>query len=134
MVEYVNIPINVMGLDEKADPRQLEPGRLTIADNVEMRESGKLSRRRGYLRLPTAYAMDGNSLSDHGLFHRLATWRQQLVVLAHDRLLAVADRASATTVSAGVNSGLVNKGPVPRCSMASHIVATGGIYDVPAGG
>jgi hypothetical protein len=129
-----NRQVNFLGLDTKADPRQLEPGKLTQADNVEMQTSGMLNRRRGYLRLNTVTDVAGVDLGQHQLFHRLAVFGQRLVILAHDRIIAVADRASALSAPGTTTSSIINHGPIPRASIAAFHVCTGDVLgDVDAG-
>lgn len=126
-LNWQNVPVNFLGLDKKTDERQLEPGKLSQADNVEILQTGKLDRRRGYLRLNTVVDVAGTDLGQHQLFHRLAVYGQRLVILAHDRILAVADRNSALSAPSSTTSGIINHGPIPRASIAAFHVHTGNV-------
>lgn len=129
------IPINFTGLDQKFDERQLEPGKLARADNVEMLETGKLTRRRGYTRVVMQRTVDDQALDVfHVIYHRVGMLGQRIVVFGHDRLLALGERTSTLASFAATTSSLIDHGPVPRCSIAAFHVTTAGVEQQVIGG
>lgn len=120
------IQINLFGLDQKADPRALEPGKLERADNVEVIKAPALSLRRGYRRVNLDRTADNTDIRANGdlLFHRLVVFRNRLLVIGHTRVFAVTFPINTITVTGGTTS-ITDRGRVARCGVRSRVISTG---------
>lgn len=130
MLEKVTYDIELKGLSQHDDSRKTIPGTLTRADNVEVVKAGKLTIRRGYRIIQTARAKSATGTQTNvtvrtngdQLFHRLASWREGVVVLAHARIFAVVSRLSEIDVSTGNTTGIADHGRIARSGVRSRVI------------
>lgn len=122
---FQNVPIELQGLSQYDDDRKKVPGALERADNVEIVKAGALTVRRGYRRIHTERAAGDVAVRTAGdqLFHRVATWRDGVVVLGHTKLFAVVSRTSSIDVASGT-TGIVDRGRLGRSGIRSFVIAS----------
>lgn len=117
--------IELRGLHQRFDARKTIPGTLSRCENFEIVKEGVFTIRRGYRRINTSLAVDNVSVrvAGHQLFHKLAVWREGVVVMAHSRMFAVVSRLSDIVVTGGT-TGIADHGRIARSGVRSRVIAT----------
>lgn len=119
-VQWEAVEITLQGLDEKSDRASVPMGKLVTAENIVFEATGRLDKRRGYLRMQTTDDVVGGEIDPRNLFCAAATAGDELVVFALDRCYTVGSRADAID-----GAGLIDRGPAGRCMLEIQHVSTG---------
>lgn len=86
-VEFTDIELVLEGLEQKTDAKLTTPGKLIRATNVEFDKHGELNKRAGYTAPPIGSDIMG-AMADR-VFHRVGTYKDELLIFAHDHVYAV---------------------------------------------
>lgn len=124
MPRFESAPVDLLGLDEKTDPRHKAIGSLKVADNVVVDKKGCFKKRRGYSMIDlcssTIEAIGITGVDDSHV--GLATLGDELIVFGYDHLYSVVSYAGALAGSRAIRE----RGVWPRGNIGI-IDVTGGI-------
>lgn len=124
MPRFESAPVDLLGLDEKIDPRHKAIGSLKVADNVVIDKKGCFKKRRGYsmidLRSATIEAITDTEIDDAHV--GLATLGDELIVFGYDHVYSVA----SYTAGLGGSRAIRRRGKWPRGNI-SIVDVVGGI-------
>jgi hypothetical protein len=118
-VQYdtIQIPL-VRGVDEKSDTKVAQPPSLLQAINVEVDKTGKIQKRRGFMRVDTNDEVF-NSGDTERVFHHITTYDGELVMFGYDYLYAdVSKDASVQTSKSTVLRGRLIRSTVDVIDVA----------------
>jgi len=109
-VQYETIPIPfVRGLDEKSDAKFAQPPSLLEAKNCEIDKMGRISKRRGFLRIDVTNEAFNRSALER-VYHTVTTYQDELLVFGFDYASSIVSK----TEDVGDGRGAVRIGDVIR--------------------
>lgn len=119
-VQWQAVEVALQGLDQRTDRASVAVGRLVVCENVSF-EAGRLDKRRGYRRLQMVDDVEGDAIDPGNLWCGVATVDDELVIFGLDRMYSCGSPDDAID-----GAGLIDRGPLGRCTLTVHHVATGG--------
>ena len=109
MIQYQHMEITLEGLSELTTPIARPIGKLDIADNIEIRDTGALCKRRGYRYIDLSSAV--NIFDVDAVFTRVTNFSGRLLVFSYNYAIELGDRgAQLRGDDAAVYRGPCNRG------------------------
>lgn len=109
-LEFRNVEVVLEGLEQKTDRKTTTPGKLRTAENIAFTKTGRLNKRRGYVRVGLTSDDEVFAIAPESLFLGVATFQDELVLFGAEYLYALADLDAAISGSRAI----VQRGPVMR--------------------